>query len=223
MGFAHHLLVGFCSAMVACSTAEEPLASSPPDARDAAASETAAADTAIADTWLPVDAATTDGPIPDTAIEAEVPVDTGTKDPDAGPPPAPVDCLIDDVGPSSVGFVDLFYERLVKDCTSSACSDFIKLDTSCVFSVQVNDIPHTTTLTDEHCTRLKKWLTSDLLVGKLRDTVTCYGSKSGIYESTQLTLSDGLAWKKTYMCTLEPFVSHRACLDKVRALYFPGL
>lgn len=185
-----------------------------------AASESAAPDTAIVDSGPAKDAAIA---VDSSSSDTEVPIDTGTVDIDAGPPPGPVDCLTDDFGPSSVSFLDMFYERLVKECTSSACSDFYKLDASCTFTLQVEDVEHTTTLSEEHCAKMKKWLTSDLLVNKLRDTVTCYGSKSGIYESTQLTLSDGSAWKKTYMCPLEPFASHRACLDQLRAIYFPGL
>ena len=44
----------------------------------------------------------------------------------------------------------------------------------------------------------------------------------GSFESTQITLSDGTANKKTFMCKDEPFSSHRACLDGFRAEYFPG-
>ena len=62
-----------------------------------------------------------------------------------------------------------------------------------------------------------------LLVSKLRDTETCYrGDESKPYESTSMKLTDGYAAKKTFSCAVEPFVSHRACLAKLRAKYFPG-
>jgi hypothetical protein len=33
----------------------------------------------------------------------------------------------------------------------------------------------------------------------------------------------GWASKKSNSCSLEPFVSHRACIAKLRAKYFPGM
>lgn len=212
------LLTLFVVLPFACSKAEEPLAASQADAQGDAGPRVDATST---DSTTAADTA----PVPDTgaAVDTTVDEDTGTGELEVGPPPAPNDCMVDDPGPSSVGFVSLFYERLVKDCTSSACSDFYKLDSACLFTLQVADVEHETTLNPEHCAKMKKWLTSDVLVKHLRDTVTCYGSKDGIYESTQLTLSDGSTSKKTYMCPLEPFVSHRRCLDQLRSIYFPSL
>jgi hypothetical protein len=203
-------LVG-CSA----SSSDEPNAAPDSSATIADTGISPTTDTAVFDTYSgPIDSTVVDTALPDTAKEADV---------EASAPPGPIDCLAE-VGPSSgATLVDFFYQRQVGTCESSMCSDFFKFDPSCVLTLQVADVEYTATLTSEHCTRFTRWLTSKVLVDHLRDTVTCYGAMvAGAYESTQITLSDGAANKKTFMCKEEPFVSHRECLDKLRAMYFPG-
>jgi hypothetical protein len=220
-------LAALGSILVACSTAEDPAVPSADSGTDTATvSDTASVDTSSSETAA--DAASG----PDTGSADTSPVDSGTRVDDtgapidaaeAGPPPMPVDCFVDDFGPSSVGLVDFFYQQQVGPCEASSCSDFVMFDPTCVMTLQVADVEHKATLSPAHCTMFKNWLTSDLLVSHLRDTVTCYGKVAGVYESSQLTLTDGPAQKKTFMCPNEPFASHRACIAKLRATYFPGI
>jgi hypothetical protein len=181
---------------------------------------------ALADTAIVVDTAAPDTARDTTVIDTfEAAVDSATSADTAetSPPPMPVDCLAGDFGPSSYTLVDFFYQRQVGSCESSMCSDFMMFDPSCVLTLQVADVPYTATLSAAHCATFTRWLTSDLLVKHLRDTTTCSGAMiPGSFESTQLTLGDGMASKKTFMCKEEPFASHRACLDRLRAEYFPG-
>jgi hypothetical protein len=213
--------------LVACSTAEDPTvpvadtgkadtAVTSDAAVDTFVADAAAADTSAVDTAAPVDS--------ESPRDSESPGDSDSVDTaEAAPPPMPVDCFTDDFGPSSVSFVDFFYQQQVGACEASSCSDFVMFDTSCVMTLQVADIEHKATLSPPHCAMFQKWLSSDLLVSHLRDSVTCAGKVAGIYESSQITLSDGTASKKTFMCPDEPFASHRACIMKLRATYFPGI
>jgi hypothetical protein len=126
---------------------------------------------------------------------------------DSSAPAAPpsIDCFADDFGPSSGTLIDFFYEKETRhtDCTGSDCADYVMVDAACAL--------------------FTRWVTSDLLMGALRDTVTCYGKDvPGQFESTSVRTSAGSAGKKTACCPLEPFVSHRACIGKFRAKYFPG-
>jgi hypothetical protein len=205
---------------VACSTGEDPAV----PAADTGKADTAVASDSAVDTFV-ADTAIADTSVMDTAVDTDSPRDTDTVDTaEAAPPPMPVDCFTDDFGPSSFSFVDFFYQQQVGACEASSCSDFVMFDnSSCVMTLQVADIEHKATLEPAHCTMFKNWLSSDLLVSHLRDSVTCAGKVSGIYESSQVTLSDGPASKKTFMCPDEPFASHRACIMKLRATYFPGI
>jgi hypothetical protein len=215
------------SVVAGCTSASEPtvIGSSRTDtgvAADTSKPDTAVAeDVAVADTALP--------PI-DTATHGDDvanPEDSAADAPLDAPKPAPVDCFTGAFGPSSTTLVDFFYELQVDSCTSSMCSDFIKFDPSCVMTLQVKDVETKATLDSSDCTILKKWLTSDLLVTHMRDTVTCYYGKDGPttavpFESNMLTLGDGPANKKTWSCLDEPFASHRKCLNAFRTKYFPG-
>lgn len=185
--------------------------------------------TSVVDGGAIVDASATDtaaGPAldtstPDAAIDSAP--DAAVAEADAAAPLGPINCLTDDFGPSSATLVDFFYQRQVGDCESSACSDFIKFDPTCVMTLQISDVESTATLSAEHCAILKRWVTSDRLVSRLRDTVTCITlGAPGKFESTQIQLSDGYASKKTFLCKDEPFESHRKCLEMFRATYFPG-
>jgi hypothetical protein len=207
--------------LTGCTSASEPTTAI--DAAPDTVKEIGVADSAKSDAVIP------DTEAPDTAT---APADSASLDAvddvaiDAGPPPPPVDCMSGSFGPSSYTLVDLLYEQQVGGCTSSACSDFVMFDSSCVMSLQVADVKTTATVEAGDCTLFKRWLTSDLLVNRLRDTVTCYygkdGPGSGTFESTQLLLADGAANKKTWMCSDEPFASHRRCIANFRAKYFPG-
>jgi hypothetical protein len=208
---------------VACSTAEDPTVS----VADTGKADTAVASDSAVDTFVAADTLPADTSALDTGseqVDSESRVDSSSVDTaEAGPPPMPVDCFTDDFGPSSVSFVDFFYQRQVGACTASSCSDFVMFDTTCVMTLQVADVEHKATLSPAHCTMFSKWLSSDLLVSHLRDSVTCAGKVDGVYESSQVTLSDGPASKKTFLCPVEPFQSHRACINKLRATYFPGI
>lgn len=212
--------------LVGCTSAEAPLGSAFPPA-DASTDTRTAADTApdttVEDTALPEDTAET----PVDSMVHDVPQDT-TDTAESGPPPGPVDCLSGSFGPSSYSLVDLFYQLQTGGCTSSACSDFVMFDPTCVMTLQVSDVKYTATLDSSDCELFKRWLTSDLLVTYLRDTVTCYYGKDGsgpgpgAYEDTSISLADGRAAKKTWSCPNEPFKSHRNCINVLRAKYFPG-
>ncbi|MBI2394283.1 MAG: hypothetical protein HYV09_32225 [Deltaproteobacteria bacterium] len=161
------------------------------------------------------------------SIDATEPPPADASDPVDPPPPPPVgsiDCFTDDVGPSSPDkLVELFWEQVTGTCPSSDCSDFVTFTASCAIHLQVRGVGYDSKLSPGDCTLFKKWLTSELLLTKLRDTVTCYGKDApGPFESTSIELTDGFARKKTFTCPVEPFVSHRACIAKVRAKYFPG-
>lgn len=211
--------------LMGCSSSEP--ASAPVDG--AAPADANATDAAVVvDTAAGpvVDSAAPDTTPVDSAVDSAAPADTvdAADSADAAPPVMPVDCFADKFGPSSGTLVDFFYQRQVDTCESSKCSDFMMFDPKlCELTLQVADEPFKATLSAEHCDLLKRWLTSELLIRHLRDTVTCYGAMiPGSFESTQITLSDGTANKKTFMCKDEPFSSHRACLAGFRAEYFPG-
>ena len=205
--------------VLGCASSSEPSAA--PDT--AVVDGGAVVDTAIVDTTATDTAA---GPALDTSAPdstVEVAVDSAPDTADATPPLGPVNCLTEDFGPSSATLVDFFYQRQVGDCESSACSDFIKFDPTCVMTLQVSDVESTATLSAADCAIFKRWVTSDRLVSRLRDTVTCITPGApGKFESTQIELSDGFASKKTFLCKDEPFESHRKCLELFRSIYFPG-
>jgi len=152
------------------------------------------------------------------------PVTSDAPAPIEPPPSGSIDCFVDDVSPSAPAtFVEMFYQQQTGTCPSSDCVDFVTFRSSCSMSLQVGGVVHNATLSSGDCMLFKSWLTSDILLSKLRDTVTCYGKDGpGAIESTEITLTDGSARKKTSTCPVEPFVSHRACIAKVRAKYFPG-
>jgi hypothetical protein len=226
----HFLILG--SILAACSKADDPATGPVDSGVDSSVVVDARADTAVAldapaDGVLDAvaeagrDTSVADAARPDDSIDDDGPIDTRAESP---PPLSFVDCLTDDFGPSTETFVDLLYERQVAPCESSACTDFYKLDTSCTFTVQVADVEHVTTLSAAHCAKVTKWLSSDRLVSHIKDTVTCYGVVvAGKFEATSLALGSGRIAKKTFMCPDEPFASHRACLDSLRSIYFPGL
>ncbi len=165
--------------------------------------------------------------LPDRAAVRGATPDSGagvdTRPEDAGPALPSVDCLTDDFGPSSGTLVDFHYEKQVGACGSSDCSDFVLFGPSCVMTLQVGGAKTSATLTAADCALFTRWVTSDLLVNHLRDSVTCCGKDvPGKFESTVVQRSDGYAAKKTASCEQEPFASHRACIASVRAKYFPG-
>lgn len=217
-----------CAVLAGCTSAEAPLGSTFPPAdatTDTRTADDAGVDTSVVDTATePTDTA---APPVDSDV-AEAPQDTAADTAESGPPPGPVDCLSGSFGPSSYTLVDLFYQVQVGGCTSSACSDFVMFDPTCAMTLQVSDVKYTATLDASDCELFKRWLTSDLLVTYLRDTVTCYygkdgsGTGPGAYEDTSISLADGRAAKKTWSCPNEPFKSHRNCINVLRAKYFPG-
>lgn len=215
----------FLVVLMGCSSAEPAVA--PADGATPADSHAADAAVVVDTAAGPV----VDSAVPDTtpveaAVDSAAPADAAdaADSADAAPPAMPVDCFADTFGPSSGTLVDFFYQRQVDTCESSKCSDFMMFDPkSCELTLQVADEPFKATLSTEHCGLLQRWLTSELLISHLRDTVTCFGAMiPGSFESTQITLSDGTANKKTFMCKDEPFSSHRTCLDRFRTEYFPG-
>jgi len=153
----------------------------------------------------------------DAGVTASDPTDPAKP---AQPPPAAYDWL-GDVGPSHPElFVSMSGWAQVGDCPGSACMDFVDLDASCVFGLQVSNTRYTATLSDTDCTALKRWFTSDVLLAGLRSYCAgLSGDESLIVEATDPAYS---ARKKFHDCPGEPFVSHRACLAAIRAKYFPG-
>ncbi len=226
-------LVCVFALVVGCTSAEEPsngvfpASDAGSDTRVVGSSgkDAGGSDDGADDTSMPADTGTMheDSAPADTAAES---ADTGS---DTGPPPTAVDCLSGgSYGPSSYSLVDFHYEMNVSGCTSSACSDFVTFNPSCVMTLQVSDVVSTATVDASDCELFKRWLTSDLLVTYLRDTVTCYYGKdgtgvgAGAFESSEVQLADGMASKKTWSCPDEPFKSHRNCINVLRAKYFPG-
>lgn len=217
--------------LLGCSAAAEPLPPSSTNDGGVDAAGDGGADAVI-------DTAVVDGPdaaVADTSTASDTgpaPADTGAGDVGADAdatdtaPPAPVDCMSGVFGPSSYSLVDFEYQVQVSDCTSSACSDFVAFDGSCTMSLQVADVKTSVVVDPSDCDLLRRWLTSDLLVTKLRDEVTCYYGKDGPagapFESSAIELTDGTAAKKTWNCVDEPFASHRKCIQAFRAKYFPG-
>jgi hypothetical protein len=176
-------------------------------------------------------------PASDTGASAVPPIaaEGGVDDPPPDPmdasdppvsidPPPSIDCLADDLPAPTRKLTSLFYEKQVGTCPSSDCSDFVDFDAwTCVMKLQTKGVSYLATFPATDCNAFIRWLSSDILVTHLRDMVTCFGKDVPYaFESTQLDLSDGYAAKKTASCPEEPFVSHRACIAKLRAKYFPG-
>lgn len=204
-------LAAICALVVGCASGGDPTrVSAAPDATTDTGSADSGTDAADADTSTP---SIPDGDATD-AIDAET-------------APEPIDCVTGAFGPSSYSLIDFVYEvhQGSPGCVSSACPVFLMVDPSCTISLQIEDVKTSATLTPTDCEAFKRWVTSDLLVTKLRDTVTCYfssGAGPGAFESTFIELADGAAGKKTWFCSDEPFSSHRACMNKFRSKYFPG-
>lgn len=185
---------------------------------------TTTSDTGAADTFV-VDAA-----VADTAVAADTgrrdtgPRDVGDDAIETGP--MPLECLTDPFGPSTGTLVDFFYQLQTGTCESSACSDFILFNPSCEMTLQVADVKYTATLDAKDCSTFTKWVSSDLLIGYLKDLTTCYYGTAGplgaSYEATTVTLAEGVVQKKTWACVDEPFGNHRRCLNTLRGKYFPG-
>lgn len=190
--------------------------------RDDGATPDGGTDTMSEDVWIcetggwgAYDTALPDPP-QDAEADTAAPADTGL-------PLPPVDCLADDFGPSSGKLIDFHYQKEVGTCPSSDCSDFVMFDPSCVMRLQVGGVQTKATLSADDCSLFTRWVTSDLLISRLSDTVTCLGKDvAGKFESTVVRRDVGYAAKKTASCEVEPFVSHRACIGKFRANYFPG-
>ncbi len=215
------------AALVGCSATGEPIQGSRPvDAATDASVHDDGVDASPADT-TPVD--TSDTSDTSDTLDASTTPDTGEPGADASTDvsmPPPVDCTTGVFGPSSYTLVDFVYQTKEHDCESSLCTDFVMFDTSCTLRLQVADVTSSAALDAADCDLFTRWLTSDLLVNALRDTVTCHYGKDGPtgapYESTTLDLADGAANKKTFNCNEEPFKSHRKCVQAFRAKYFPG-
>jgi hypothetical protein len=160
----------------------------------------------------------------ETSIDEPPPDPLDASSPPPTDPPPATDCLADDLPPFTHKPLSLTYTREVGPCPSSYCSDFIEFDAySCVMKLQTKSTSYSAMLPPADCNAFIRWLGSDVLVSHLRDMSTCYGKDvPGAYESTELQLSDGWASKKTASCAEEPFVSHRACIAKLRNKYFPG-
>jgi len=146
-------------------------------------------------------------------------VDAGATVPGV-PGPTKYDCL-GDVGPSHPqAFESMSGWAQVGTCPGSSCVDFVDMDASCVYGLQVNNIRSTATIETQNCEALKRWFTSDVLLAGL-------GSKCGGVTGAESLEIEGTSpvssgRKKFDGCTEEPFPSHRACLAKIRAKYFPG-
>ena len=143
---------------------------------------------------------------------------------DARPPePAPaIDCFGPDVGPSVPGtFLSMDHNLATDSCPSTDCRVSLHFEASCALSTFVKGVELAATASPADCDTLKRWATSKRLIDALDDKVTCFGKDGPIFESTEVYLSTGSPRKKTFDCPLEPFVSHRACIAKFRAKYFP--
>jgi hypothetical protein len=136
-------------------------------------------------------------------------------------PAADLDCLGDTGASNPELFISFFSSVTSGTCPSSACVDFVMFDTSCHYTLQLHDQQNTVELSVADCAAFIRWLSSDVLIAALRDPVEC-GDGTG-NESAQIELKDGWAQRKYAGCKSAPYVSHRACLAKIRAKYFPGL
>jgi len=218
----HVFAFPFLALALGCTSGEVPIGASVVDA----AADTNKPDSALADTGAVLDssgpiAEDTGSPVLDSA-EPDTTVEEAAVD---APPLGPIDCWSGTYGTPSGSLVDFFYQQQVGGCESSACSDFVLFDAAtCVMTLQVADVKYPATLDSGDCFIFKRWLTGDVLISRLNDTTTCYYGKggSGTYEATTVTLAEGIAQKKTWMCGDEPFVSHRRCIQSFRAKYFPG-
>jgi hypothetical protein len=137
-------------------------------------------------------------------------------------PPLSIDCLADDLPAPPRKLMRLYYlsSDTVGDVEGPQEVGFEA--SSCVMGLNLADGSPRATLSPTDCDHFIRWLSSDLLVTHLRDDVTCVGNDRPM-EQTALVFSDlDPVVKNTASCPEEPFVSHRACIAKLRAKYFPG-
>ena len=143
------------------------------------------------------------------------PVDAGQP----GPPPA-YDWQ-GDVGPSHPElFVSMSGQAKAAPCPSSACFDFVSMDSACLYGLQAKNVHYEAMVSEADCAALKRWFTSDVLLAGLRSSC---GGFTGEEEFEVQTSDPAYSVAKKFDgCTGEPFVTHRAVLAAVRAKYFPG-
>lgn len=180
-------------------------ASSPPSS---AGGSTSGDDAAPADTNPPELVADTDPtprPEPKTVLEA---CDPGT-----------------DAVTHVESFVGFEWSREHPGCGgSSSCAVSFQFAPDCTGSGYYHGIPYTLRLPSAECRAFQRWVTSDRLLGALRDESICPGGAAkGNPEEMGTALVGGTTNRKIDpVCDTAPFLQNRQCIDAVLTGYVPG-
>lgn len=176
------------------------------------------------DTYTPVDE---DVSFPSDDVVAPPPDDAVSPPPeDVGPPSGTLAECFGAMGKSNPSTLkDLIYD--FSTCMDAKCQMQLNFNAGCSIELRNLSMSATraTTTDKEDCDLLRRWATSERLLGALDPTSepakACRAMEDGT-KPFESTIVGGTEYRmKTFYCKVEPFVTHRVCLQRVIQKYFP--
>jgi hypothetical protein len=131
------------------------------------------------------------------------------------------DCPSLAAGGAPETLVDFEWERQVRPCSSSACTDFVWLDKNCELRLQRDNATRARPLFAEDCAAARAWVTNAAFLDVLRAGTGC--ERTSNVEVFYETLQSGEQPRyKTFDCPNPVVDVLRACLGDLVARSFPN-
>jgi hypothetical protein len=159
-----------------------------------------------------------------------LPTDAGPGDPppskDSAPPTTSLAECFGEMGKSNPSTLkDLFYNYAT--CTGEGCFWRFRFNVGCNVELGLSGSTsiRAATTTDEDCILLRNWATSERLLNALNyssaEAKACMASYDMTRGAEDTSVGGTPYGMKTMYCPVEPFTTHRRCMQMVIAKYFP--